>query len=156
MRATRYDVILPSHLHTHTHTHTLSLCVCKIWWKKSTELEMRKMYSQMSIESSAFILTKLLARCPHSHTQWPFNTCKSIAGSAAMLVGGTLSATAFCGLYDYLGYFEMDAQRYASVLAMSVVATAVEALPAKGAFRWLDDNISVPLVTAILGSICLG
>ena len=73
-----------------------------------------------------------------------------------MLIGGAFIATTFCGLYQQLGYFEMDAQRYVCILVMAVIATAVEALPAKGAFRWLDDNISVPLVTAILGSLWLG
>ena len=82
----------------------------------------------------------------------PFNPEKSWAGSAAMFLGGAAVSLVFSYVYAHLGYFEMDGGRYASLVAMAAIATVVEALPTKNG---LDDNISVPLVTAVLGCLLL-
>ena len=82
----------------------------------------------------------------------PFNPEKSWAGSAAMFLGGAMVSLVFSYMYAQLGYFEMDGGKYVSLVAMAAIATVVEALPAKNG---LDDNISVPLVTAVLGHFLL-
>ena len=97
-------------------------------------------------------LADVVGRRWGAEARLPFNPEKSWAGSAAMFLGGAAVSLVFSYVYAHLGYFEMDGGRYASLVAMAAIATVVEALPTKNG---LDDNISVPLVTAVLGCLLL-
>ena len=58
---------------------------------------------------------------------------------------------AFIAVYNMLGYFPHDVQTMLPiVLGTSLVASAVESLPIN---QTLDDNFSVPAVTAVIGHL---
>ncbi|KAL0024202.1 hypothetical protein WJX77_007139 [Trebouxia sp. C0004] len=79
----------------------------------------------------------------------PFNTSKSWAGSAAMFAGGAVTSLAFIALFNTLGFFPYTVQTLLpSVLATALAASAVESLPIN---QTLDDNFSVPAITAVMG-----
>lgn len=79
----------------------------------------------------------------------PFNKSKSWAGSLAMFAGGAGMSMAFIALYHALGYFPYSLQALLpTVLGTSLMASAVESLPIN---QTLDDNFSVPAITAVMG-----
>ncbi|DBA89753.1 hypothetical protein WJX79_005677 [Trebouxia sp. C0005] len=79
----------------------------------------------------------------------PFNMSKSWAGSAAMFAGGAGMSLAFIALFNTLGFFPYTVQiLLPSVLCTALAASAVESLPIN---QTLDDNFSVPAVTAVMG-----
>lgn len=82
----------------------------------------------------------------------PFNKAKSWAGSLAMLFGGLGLSCGFVSLYVWLGYIPCpDTVSMGVKLAViSLIGTVVEALPAN---RFVDDNISVPMVTLAAGML---
>lgn len=66
------------------------------------------------------------------------------AGGAGMSMG-------FIALYSMLGYFPYTTQTLLpTVVGTALVAAAVESLPIN---QTLDDNFSVPAVTAVMGHV---
>lgn len=60
---------------------------------------------------------------------------------------------AFIALYTALGYFPYGVQvLLPTVLSTSLVACAVESLPIN---QIVDDNFSVPVITAVMGQFLL-
>ena len=56
--------------------------------------------------------------------------------------------------FSVLGYFQLDwVLTIERVALISLVATAVESLPTTG---FVDDNISVPLVSMAVAFMCFG
>jgi phytol kinase len=81
----------------------------------------------------------------------PFNEDKSFAGSAAFFAVGFGMSLGFVALFHSLGYMDVDAGSAAGRLAVVAAAcTVAEALPVTGV---LDDNISVPALALVLGSV---
>ncbi|MCO5556375.1 hypothetical protein L7F22_009923 [Adiantum nelumboides] len=79
----------------------------------------------------------------------PHNTRKSWAGSISMFVFGFALSVCFLYYFSTLGYYFVDwTSAVYNVALISFVATVVESLPLSA---FLDDNISVPLVSVILG-----
>ena len=71
----------------------------------------------------------------------------------AVVTGGAGMSLAFIALFNALGYFPYSVQALLpTVLATSLVATAVESLPIN---QTLDDNFSVPAITAVMGHLLL-
>ena len=67
----------------------------------------------------------------------------------AFHAGGAGMSLAFIALYNTLGYFPYGVQTMLPiVLGTSLAASAVESLPIN---QTLDDNFSVPAVTAVMG-----
>lgn len=78
-----------------------------------------------------------------------FNKNKSVAGSAAMFMGGFVLSMGLTSLFHYLGYIDLTVGEAAGRLAVvSAACTVVEALPIT---KFVDDNISVPVLAIILG-----
>lgn len=86
--------------------------------------------------------------------QLPYNTSKSWAGSMAMLIGGTIMAAGLIGLFCTMGYFECYSVPVLLpyLLAVSGAATIVESLPIN---QIIDDNLSVPVVSAIMAMLIM-
>ncbi|KAI5072298.1 hypothetical protein GOP47_0012404 [Adiantum capillus-veneris] len=79
----------------------------------------------------------------------PHNTRKSWAGSISMFVFGFALSVCFLYYFSTSGYYLVDwTSAIWNVALISFVATVVESLPISG---FLDDNISVPLASVILG-----
>lgn len=80
-----------------------------------------------------------------------FNKNKSVAGSAAMFLGGFGLSMGLTALFHSLGYLDLSAAEAAPRLAVVAAAcTAVEALPITAI---VDDNISVPVLALVLGNL---
>lgn len=83
----------------------------------------------------------------------PWNTEKSWAGSGAMFLGGLGMSLALLWYFSALGYLTLDGgPTVAAVVLISAVAAVIESLPAN---KVVDDNISVPGVAAVLGTMML-
>ncbi|XP_071721827.1 probable phytol kinase 1, chloroplastic [Rutidosis leptorrhynchoides] len=83
----------------------------------------------------------------------PYNKEKSFAGSISMFVFGFLISIGMLYYYSVMGYFELDWTLTIQKIALvSLVPTMVESLPIN---KLVDDNISVPLSTAISTYILL-
>lgn len=79
----------------------------------------------------------------------PHNGNKSWAGSFAMLVGSLAMASVLVHLFVHLGFMTVDLwEALPAMAAIAAAATAVESLPIN---QWVDDNLSVPAVAAVLG-----
>ncbi|GFR52538.1 hypothetical protein Agub_g15113, partial [Astrephomene gubernaculifera] len=84
----------------------------------------------------------------------PYNPAKSWAGSAAMLVGGYGMSYGLITLFCHLGFFSCypPASLLSTLGLIAAAATLVESLPID---RWVDDNMSVPGVAAVLSMVLL-
>lgn len=83
----------------------------------------------------------------------PFNRDKSWAGSAAMLVFGSLLSIGFVYLFQFFGCFAITPGSATTVVLLTALAaTVVEALPVT---ERIDDNISVPITAVVAGSLAM-
>ena len=85
--------------------------------------------------------------------RWPFAPSKSMVGSLAFATGAAAASLGLLGwlqLWGCLGPLPADCA--ARVVAISAACAAVELLPAS----LLDDNISVPLLGAVLALALFG
>jgi len=79
-----------------------------------------------------------------------YNRSKSVAGSTAMFLGSFLLSEFLLMAFTGFGFLDsMNAETTARVLFICGVTTVVESLPIN---KYIDDNISVPLVALALGS----
>lgn len=77
--------------------------------------------------------------------KWGISPGKSYAGTLAFVLGAFASSVALCTYFVSQGFFQLDVVSSLPILlAISVVCAAVELIP------YGDDNISVPLVAAVL------
>lgn len=83
----------------------------------------------------------------------PYNKNKSWAGSVAMLAGSLIMASALLLFFGRLGFVTVDLNHSLPIMAaIATVATIVESLPIN---QVIDDNMSVPVVAAVLGCFFL-
>ena len=83
----------------------------------------------------------------------PWNTEKSWAGSGAMFIGGLAMALGLLGYFSAFGYLNLDkGPTIAAVVLIAAVASLIESLPVN---KVVDDNLSVPGVAAVLGTMML-
>lgn len=86
-----------------------------------------------------------------SSARLPWSPKKSVAGSVTMLLGGFLFAIFIVGVYVWQGYFPGPTTRYLLPIGLiAVITTLVESLPYSDI-----DNITVPLVSVLLGLVIL-
>ncbi|KAH7415761.1 hypothetical protein KP509_14G059400 [Ceratopteris richardii] len=81
----------------------------------------------------------------------PYNSSKSWAGSMSMFGVGCVLSLSLVKYFSTLGFYSVDWTHAAwSITFISLLATVVESLPIS---NFLDDNISVPLVSIIMGMV---
>ncbi|XP_062207326.1 probable phytol kinase 2, chloroplastic [Phragmites australis] len=80
----------------------------------------------------------------------PYNPNKSYAGSIAMAVAGFLASIGYMHYFHTFGFIEETWYMALGFLAVSVAATLVESLPISSE---LDDNLTVPLTSFLVGSL---
>lgn len=98
-------------------------------------------------------LADLLGRRFGRDRKLPYNKDKSVAGSAAMFLFGSISCMTFLALFQHLGYFALTtSQLVSSSVGVAFGAALVESLPIT---KYVDDNISVPIVSFFLGKLLL-
>jgi phytol kinase len=77
----------------------------------------------------------------------PWSNRKSIAGSAAMFVGGWVFAAAILAIYVSVGKFSGPFSSYLlGITGIALIGAVIESLPFKDI-----DNLTVPVVAVILG-----
>lgn len=99
-------------------------------------------------------LADIVGRRFGSSNPLPWNSSKSWAGSLAMFLGGFSMSAALIIYLMTLEYMKIDSffSTMLLVLCISAAAALIESLPIN---NFLDDNISVPLSAAALGTIML-
>ncbi|WJX37223.1 farnesol kinase [Trifolium repens] len=80
----------------------------------------------------------------------PYNKNKSYAGSIAMASAGFLASVGYMWYFSSFGYMEGSWTKVIGFLVVSVIAAVVESLPIS---TELDDNLTVPLTSILIGSI---
>ncbi|CAD7702564.1 unnamed protein product [Ostreobium quekettii] len=82
--------------------------------------------------------------------RWSYNRSKTLEGSAAMFVAGTLTGIGLMVVFRGMGYISFCAgPTFLGVVLISCISTFVEALPINNV---VDDNLSVPLVAGLLAN----
>ncbi|XP_050370023.1 farnesol kinase, chloroplastic [Argentina anserina] len=79
----------------------------------------------------------------------PYNRNKSIAGSVAMASAGFLSSIGYMYYFSKFGYVDKSWVMVLGFLVVSLASALVESLPIS---TELDDNLTVPLTTILVGS----
>lgn len=82
----------------------------------------------------------------------PYNKNKSFAGSFTMLLMGFAFSVGYMFYFASFGYYEVSTKMILSTLLISMVATVVESLPIS---TEMDDNLTVPLVSVLVGALLL-
>ncbi|XP_027336336.1 probable phytol kinase 3, chloroplastic [Abrus precatorius] len=80
----------------------------------------------------------------------PYNQNKSYAGSIAMALAGFLASVGYMWYFSSFGFIEGSWNLVLRFLIVSTVSALVESLPISTA---LDDNLTVPLTSILVGSI---
>ncbi|KAF8012265.1 hypothetical protein BT93_I0410 [Corymbia citriodora subsp. variegata] len=80
----------------------------------------------------------------------PYNHNKSVAGSIAMGCAGFLASLGFMSYFSSFGYVRGSWEMASGFLVVSLASALVESHPLSS---WLDDNLTVPLTCALVGSI---
>ncbi|KAK7301705.1 hypothetical protein RJT34_12577 [Clitoria ternatea] len=80
----------------------------------------------------------------------PYNKNKSYAGSIAMTSAGFLTSIGFMWYFSSFGFIERNWNLVLRFLIVSIVSALVESHPISAE---LDDNLTVPLTSILVGSI---
>ncbi|KAL9261858.1 putative phytol kinase 3, chloroplastic [Drosera capensis] len=86
------------------------------------------------------------------HQKIPFNRSKSIVGSIAMASAGFLASVGYMFYFSRFGYIQASWDMVFGFLIVSLAATVVESLPIS---TDLDDNLTVPLTSLLVGILVL-
>ncbi|XP_057953362.1 probable phytol kinase 2, chloroplastic [Malania oleifera] len=79
----------------------------------------------------------------------PYNRSKSFAGSVAMAVAGFMSSIGYMHYFSLFGYMRESWEMVFAFLVVSLVTALIESLPISSE---LDDNLTVPVASVLLGS----
>ncbi|KEH28892.1 hypothetical protein MtrunA17_Chr4g0006481 [Medicago truncatula] len=80
----------------------------------------------------------------------PYNKNKSYAGSIAMASAGFLASIGYMWYFSLFGYMEEGWSKVIGFLVVSVITAVVESHPIS---TDLDDNLTVPLTSILVGSM---
>ncbi|XP_055812834.1 probable phytol kinase 3, chloroplastic [Solanum dulcamara] len=82
----------------------------------------------------------------------PYNKNKSFAGTIAMATAGFVASIGFLHYFSLFGYIQVSSKMVLVFLFMSLAAALVESHPLSSE---LDDNLTVPLTSMLVGSLVL-
>ncbi|MCL7021531.1 hypothetical protein MKW94_008170 [Papaver nudicaule] len=82
----------------------------------------------------------------------PHNRNKSYAGSIAMAIAGFLASVGYMRYFSQFGFLQESPGLVLGFLIVSLASTLVESLPIS---TQIDDNLTVPLTAALVGSLVL-
>ncbi|MCE3216733.1 hypothetical protein HAX54_007867 [Datura stramonium] len=82
----------------------------------------------------------------------PYNRNKSFAGSIAMATAGFVASIGFLHYFSLFGYIQVSSKVVLGFLFMSLAAALVESHPLSSE---LDDNLTVPLTSVLVGSLVI-
>ncbi|KAM7264924.1 hypothetical protein ACFE04_002607 [Oxalis oulophora] len=129
--------------------YVLVLIVCALYFWRDSPIGILSVAMMCGGDGIADIMGRKFGA-----TKLPYNQHKSFAGSISMFVFGFLVSTGMLYYYSYMGYFQLEwVQTTRRIALVSLVATLVESLPINNV---IDDNISVPLSTAVAAYFTFG
>ncbi|XP_060202582.1 probable phytol kinase 3, chloroplastic [Lycium barbarum] len=82
----------------------------------------------------------------------PYNKNKSFAGSLAMATVGFLASIGYLHYFSLFGYIQVSSRTVLGFLFVSLAAALVESHPLS---TELDDNLTVPLTSVLVGSLVM-
>ncbi|XP_030463411.2 probable phytol kinase 3, chloroplastic [Syzygium oleosum] len=80
----------------------------------------------------------------------PYNSDKSFAGSIAMFTAGFVASLGFLSYFSSFGYIQGSWEMVSGFLMVSLACALVESHPLSSE---LDDNLTVPLTSILVGSL---
>ncbi|KAL0922503.1 hypothetical protein M5K25_006493 [Dendrobium thyrsiflorum] len=80
----------------------------------------------------------------------PYNPRKSFAGTIAMAVAGFIASIGYMHYFASFGFIEESWSMILSFLLVAVAAAVVESLPVSSE---LDDNLTVPFTSLLVGAV---
>ncbi|XP_059430420.1 probable phytol kinase 3, chloroplastic [Corylus avellana] len=80
----------------------------------------------------------------------PYNRDKSVAGSVAMVSGGFLASVGYMYYFSLFGFVRGSWEMVLGFLVASLASALVESLPIS---TELDDNLTVPLTSILVGTL---
>ncbi|KAG9146568.1 hypothetical protein Leryth_022830 [Lithospermum erythrorhizon] len=82
----------------------------------------------------------------------PYNTNKTVAGSISMAIAGFLASIGFMLYFSSFGYIIASWKMVWGFLVVTLASTLVESHPLS---TDIDDNLTVPLASFLVGSLVL-
>ncbi|KAJ0987637.1 hypothetical protein J5N97_005993 [Dioscorea zingiberensis] len=80
----------------------------------------------------------------------PYNQNKSFAGTIAMAVAGFIASVVYMHYFSIFGYMDVNWSLIVGFMIVSLTAALIESLPISSE---LDDNLTVPLTSLLVGSL---
>lgn len=124
--------------------YALVLCLCTVFFWRDSPVGMIALAIMCGGDGIADIVGRRIGG-----VKLPHNPRKSWAGSIAMFVFGLALSIGFLYYYSSMGFYHLDWERAVQCVALiSLAATTVESLPIS---TQIDDNMTVPLVSVLVG-----
>lgn len=122
---------------------TITLC-CAIYWR-SSPIAIAAICNLCAGDGIADIVGRRFGI-----QKIPYNRNKSIAGSLAMATAGFIASIGFMHYFSLFGYVQESWEMCLGFLVVSLAATLVES---HAISTELDDNLTVPLASVLVGSL---
>ncbi|XP_024033090.1 probable phytol kinase 3, chloroplastic [Morus notabilis] len=117
---------------------------CIIYWRTSL-ISIAAICNLCAGDGSADIIGRRFG-----NRKLPYNRSKSIAGSIAMASGGFLASVGYMYYFSSFGFVEVSWEKVLGFFIVSLATTLVESLPIS---TELDDNLTVPVSSILVGSL---
>nr|XP_043620895.1 probable phytol kinase 3, chloroplastic [Erigeron canadensis] len=122
---------------------TITLC-CAIYWRTSP-IAIAAICNLCAGDGIADIIGRRFGK-----KKLPYNTDKSFAGSISMAIAGFIASVWYMYYYSMFGFVEKRFGTVVGFLVVSITSAFVESHPIS---TKLDDNLTVPLSSVLLGTL---
>ncbi|KAJ8550808.1 hypothetical protein K7X08_000178 [Anisodus acutangulus] len=121
-------------------------CACAVYWRYSP-ISIGLICNLCAGDGIADIVGRRFGK-----QKLPYNKNKSFAGSVAMATAGFLASIGYLHYFSLFGYIEVSSKTILGFLFVSLAAALVESHPLSSE---LDDNLTVPLISVLVGSLVI-
>ncbi|KAK4359496.1 hypothetical protein RND71_021725 [Anisodus tanguticus] len=121
-------------------------CACAVYWRYSP-ISIGLICNLCAGDGIADIVGRRFGK-----QKLPYNQNKSFAGSVAMATAGFLASIGYLHYFSLFGYIEVSSKTILGFLFVSLAAALVESHPLSSE---LDDNLTVPLISVLVGSLVI-
>lgn len=121
---------------------TITLC-CAVYWRTSP-IAIAAMCNLCAGDGFADIIGRRFGK-----KKLPYNTDKSYAGTIAMALAGFIASVGYMYYFSIFGFVENSFEMVRGFLVVSLTSALVESHPIS---TTLDDNLTVPLASLLIGT----
>ncbi|KAI3515000.1 hypothetical protein L1887_13748 [Cichorium endivia] len=121
---------------------TLMLC-CTVYWRTSP-IAIAAICNLSAGDGFADIIGRRFGK-----KKLPYNKDKSFAGTVAMALAGFIASIGYMYYFSIFGFIENSLKMVAGFLVVSLASALVESHPIS---TMLDDNLTVPLTSVLVGT----